>query len=83
MLQANQTDVYVSGPLLAAYKQCVVGDPSLLNPPPWLNYSFGPVVSIDSGGDSVSLNSIPSGIYIVFIEHSVTLQLHTKLDCSM
>ena len=69
-VQANQTDVYVSGPLLAAYKQCIVGPPELLNPPSWLNYSFGPVVSIDSSSDdsssdggggstgTVSLNSI-------------------------
>ena len=56
-LQANQTDIYVSGPLLAAYKECIVGPPELLNPPSWLNYSFGPVVSIDSGGGA---NRVPS-----------------------
>ena len=63
VLQANQTDVYVSGPLLSAYKECIVGPPELMNPPPWLNYSFGPVVSIDSGSstsvDSASSSSSP------------------------
>ena len=34
-----------------------MGPPELLNPPSWLNYSFGPVVSIDSGGGA---NRVPS-----------------------
>lgn len=53
-MQANTTDQYVAGPLLAAYKQCAVGPLELLQVPSWLYYSFGPVVSIDSSGGTGS-----------------------------
>jgi len=64
-VQSNVTDKYVAGPLLSAYKQCVVGPPEVLNVPSWLGYSFGPVVSIDSGAstgtDTVSGPCLPGG----------------------
>ena len=51
---SNASDPFVSGPTLAAYEDCVTGPLSLQSVPPWLYYSFGPVVSIDddSGGSS-------------------------------
>ena len=44
----------MAGPLLSAYKECVVGPPELLDVPSWLDYSFGPVVSIDSTSTDTS-----------------------------
>ena len=44
---ANQTDPYVTAPVLTAYNQCLQGPDELQNPPSWLYYSFGPTVSID------------------------------------
>ena len=57
---SNQTDPYVTNPVLTAYDQCVRGPISLQAVPSWLYYSFGPVVSIDADTVETASSSFES-----------------------
>lgn len=57
---ANVSDRYVTSPVLQAYKRCLTGPASLLEPPDWLGQSFGQV-SIDQGPGGAGEGTIGEG----------------------